>query len=83
MLVLARSKEEATGLMQAVETGKVEIAAIHDVEGSGFGQEQVQDVDVMELAVGNMDECRDVGTEIQQRMQFDGRLGFAEMSPGE
>ena len=76
-------EEEAAGLMQTVETGKVKIAAIHDVEGSGFGQEQIQDVDVMELAVGNMDECRDMGAEIQQSMQLDRRFGFAEMSPRE
>ena len=76
-------EEEAAGLMQAVETGEVEIAAIHDVEGSGFGQEQVQDVDVMELAVGNVNECRDMPAEIEQRMKLDRRFGFTEMGPRE
>ena len=76
-------EEEAAGLMQAVETGEVEIAAIHDVEGSGFGQEQVQDVEVMELAVGNVNECRDMTAEIEQRMKLDRRFGFTEMGPWE
>ena len=76
-------KEEAAGLMQAVETGEVEIAAIHDVEGSGLGQKQVQDVDVMELAVGNVNECRDMTAQIEERMKLDGRFGFAKMGPRE
>ena len=59
------------------------VTAIHDVEGSGLGQKQVQDVDVMELAVGNVNECRDMTTEIEQRMKLDRRLGFAKMGPRE
>ena len=67
--------------MQAVETGEVEIGAIHDVEGAGFGQEQVHDVDVVELAVGYVEESRDLAAQIKQGVKLDRRFGLSEMSP--
>ena len=69
--------------MQAVEAGEVEIGAIHDVESPGFGQEQVYDVDIMSLAVGDVDEGGDMAAQVEQGMQLHRRLGFAEMGPRE
>lgn len=36
----------------------------------------------MQFAVGDMDEGRDIATQIQQGVQFDGRLCGAEQDPG-
>lgn len=37
----------------------------------------------MDLAVGDLDESRDIATQIQQRMELNGGLGTAEISPWE
>ena len=41
--------------MEGVEAAKVQVAAVHDVEGAGFGQEQVQDLDIVQFPVGDVD----------------------------
>ena len=41
--------------MQPMPAGKVEIAAIHDVERAGFPDELVEDVDIMRTASGDND----------------------------
>jgi hypothetical protein len=47
--------EEAGGLMEAVEPLEVEVAAVHDVEGAGLGNQYIEDIDVVQFAVGNVD----------------------------
>src|SRR5271169_4438917 len=46
--------KETSGLMHAVETFEVEIPAIHYIESSCFGHEQIQNVDIVHLAVADM-----------------------------
>ena len=75
--------EEAAGLVQGVEAGEVQVGPVHDVEGAGLGQEQVHDLDVVELAIGDVDESRNTAAQVQQGMQLDRRLGLAEVGPRE
>ena len=74
-------KERAV-LMHEMESGKIEIGAIHDIEGAGFGNQDVEDVDIVQLSIGNVHECGDMATQVQQGMEFDRRLGLAERNPG-
>ena len=76
----ARDKE-ASRLVQAIEPFEVDVASVHDVEGAGLGQQQVQDIDVVQFAVADVQERRDVAAQIQQRVQLDGRLGRAKRCP--
>jgi hypothetical protein len=46
--------------MQPMEAGEIDVAAIHDVDGARFREQQVESVDVVQLAVRNVDEARDV-----------------------
>ena len=43
-VVLGAREEERSGLCQAIEALKVEIAAVHHVEGSGFGCDLIEEV---------------------------------------
>jgi hypothetical protein len=52
--------EESAGEMQSMEAGEIDVAAIHDVDGARFREQQVESVDVVQLAVRNVDEARDV-----------------------
>ena len=38
--------------MKNIEARKIEIATIHHIDGAGFGNEVVQDVDVVNMALG-------------------------------
>jgi len=73
--------EETARLMQAMQLGEVEIAAIHDVERPGFGNDLVENVHVVQLAIADVDEAGDVAAQVEQRMQLDRRLGRTKRSP--
>ena len=46
--------------MQPMEAGEIDVAAIHDIDGARFREQQVESMDVVQLAVRNVDEARDV-----------------------
>ena len=63
-----------------VQSFEVEKTSIQDFENLGLWQQLIEDVAFVPLAVGDMDETRDIPTRIEQRLEFDGRLGGAERS---
>ena len=63
-----------------VQSFEVEKTSIQDFENLGLWQQLIEDVAFVPLAVGDMDETRDIPTQIEQRLKFDGRLGGAERS---
>ena len=67
--------------MQVIKPLEVDIASVHDVEGAGLGQQQVENIDIVQLAVADVEERRDVAAQVQQRVQLDGRLGRAKRRP--
>jgi hypothetical protein len=75
--------EESCTQREPVKTPEIDVAAVHDVERAGFGIDLVKDVDVMHLAVGNANKCREIAVQVQQRVHFDGTLLLAELGPWE
>ena len=57
------------------------IDAVQQVKGSRLGGEHVQYVDLVGLAIADVDEARDRAAHVQQRVQLDGRLGRAKWRP--
>ena len=80
---LGARNEEGGTLMQAVQSGEVEIPAIHDVERAGFPSELVEDVHVVNAARGDNDDGGKVAVESQQCVEFDGGLVLTELGPRE
>lgn len=74
--------KEGQGFCQLVEPKEVEITTVYDVERADFQNQVVQNVDVVQLAVGNVDEGRDAAAKIEQGMQLDRPLGLSELCPG-
>ena len=74
--------EEGSDLVHQVQALEVQVGTVHDVDGSRFRGEDVEHVDVVELAVGNVHEARDGSAQVQQCVQFHGRLGGSEVGPG-
>ena len=56
---LGAGEEEGAGLMQGVQTLEIDAGAVHDVGGAGFENQQVEHVDIVQLAVGDVDEAGD------------------------
>ena len=80
---LCPSHKKCRGLMDFVQTRKVEIATIHNVDGSEFEDQPVEDVDIVNFSRGNDDDGRDVPMQIQKGVEFDRALAFSEFRPRE
>jgi hypothetical protein len=63
--------------MHRVQTCKVQIASIRDVDGPCFYWQDIENVDVCHLAVADMKDGGNGAPKIQQRVQLDSRLGGA------
>ena len=64
-----------------MESGKVQVAAIHDVKSACLQGDYVQDVDFVEFSVGDVDKAWDIAPKIQQRMETDSPLCIPEACP--
>jgi hypothetical protein len=73
--------EEGTRPMQHMQAREIDIAAIHDIGGAGLGQHEVESVNVVQLAVRDMDEARDAAAQIEQGVHLYRRLGGAKVRP--
>ena len=71
------------GLMHFVKSGKVQIAAIHHVEDTGFDGQEVQHVDLLHLALADMKEGRSGAAQMQQGVHFHRRLCRLKWCPAE
>src|SRR5664280_155380 len=75
------SDEEGTSLMQYIKAYEVDVAAIHDVDGARFGEQQIEGMNVVQLAVRDVNEARDVAAQIEQRVHLHRCLGGPKVRP--
>src|SRR5208283_157262 len=73
--------KEGHGLIDSVKPGEIEIAPIHEIEGTRFQEEIVENIDIVNFAMGNKDNGRNISMQIQKRVQFDSAFVFAELGP--
>ncbi len=73
--------EERPRLMQREQAAEIQIASIHHIERAGFDGQDIQHVDLVGLAVRDVNEGRNVPAQVEQRMQLDRCLGRAKRSP--
>jgi hypothetical protein len=80
-IVLGADDEGDLSLMQCLQSGEIEIAAIDDHDGTRRPPNHVENLYVVHLAGGDMDENGNGATQIDNRVGLDGRLGRAEVCP--
>ncbi len=73
--------EERLRPMQGMQSSKVEKATVHHLEASHLKGNLVEDVDLVQFAVGEMDKRRDIPAQIEQRVQLHSCLGLAKVRP--
>jgi len=74
-VVLGTSHEEGLRLVNHEQPCEVQVAPIHQVKRARLQHQRVHHIDLVRLAVGDVNETGDVAPQIQQRVQLDGRLG--------
>ena len=75
------SDKKGVGLMDGKQALKVQIPTVEQVVGPWLDAEQVQGVDLVCLAVGNVNERGDGATQIEQGMQLDRCFVRSERRP--
>src|SRR3989338_10841442 len=73
---LATDDKERLRLMQGEPASEVGEAAIHDVKAAGFGYQDVEHIDLVHLAVADVNEGWNIAAQIAQRMHLDGSFGL-------
>ena len=49
--------------MQRMKAGEIDIATIHNIDGTGFGEQQIERMHVGQFAVRHVNEARDVAAQ--------------------
>src|SRR3972149_7032022 len=80
---LGSGHEESGLLGKGIKAAKIDIGPIHDVKGTGFQGQFVQDTDVVNFSAGDADKPGNTAAQIHKCMDFDGSLVATELSPGE
>ncbi len=52
--------------MQGEKPFEVHIGPIHNIEGTRLRRQDIENIDVVQLAIGDMDKSRDIAAQIQQ-----------------
>ena len=78
---LGTGDEEGVGLMNHKQSLEIQIPAIEQVIGARLDVQQVQGVDLVGLAVADVNECGNRAAQVQQGVQFDSRLVRAKRCP--
>ncbi len=73
--------KEGIGLMNGEEPLEIEIASIEQVVGAGLDDQIVQGIDLVHLAVADMNKCGYGAAQIEQGVQFDGRFVCSKRRP--
>lgn len=76
------NKKEQT-LVHLVKPVEVNISAIHHTDSTGFDNQFIQDIDVMELGVGDRDKRWNAAPQIKEGMKFYTAFGEPQACPRE
>jgi len=80
---LGPDDKERLILMKSEEAAVIDVAAVEDIKTAGLGNEIVQNPHIVRFPLCNLDERGDRASQIEKGMEFDGRFGASENSPGE
>ena len=78
---LGTGDEESVGLMNHKQSLEIQVPAIEQVVRARLDVQQVQGVDLVRLAVADVNECGDGAAQVQQGVQFDSRFVGSKRCP--
>jgi hypothetical protein len=80
-VALCTGDKEAPCGVNGVKAFEIDVTPIHQVEGPGFDRQIVEHVDLVHLAIADIDKTGDVALQIEQGVKFDSGLGSTKWSP--
>lgn len=81
-VVFGADDEKGLGQSEAMEAGKIDKAAIHDVISARFQGQIVDGIDFVHGSFRNIDKTGNIAAQVQERVQLDGAFGVSELRPG-
>ena len=75
-------KERST-LREDIKAGKIQVTPIEDVKGARFGQQLIENIDVVYAGRSEMNKGRNAAAQVEEGMQLDRALAPPKASPGE
>ncbi len=78
LVAFGTGHKEGVGLMHLEQASKVDVASAHDVVRAWPQDQDLQNIDLVHLAIADLDKGRNRASEVQQDVQLDGCLGFAK-----
>ena len=78
---LGAGDKERASFVKSEKSLEIEVGTVHHIDRRGFRDHEIEHVDVVQFAVGNMYKARDIAAQVQQRMHFDCGLGAAKRCP--
>lgn len=76
-----KEHKETSRLIRPVPALEVDLAAIHDVESTDFGNQLIEDAHVVQLDVADGDKAGDIAAQIEQSVHLHCGFGGAERCP--
>src|SRR6202043_4013076 len=73
--------EECTCLMNYIKSAEIDIAAIHDIDGTGLRYHQIQRQGIAHFTIRNVNETGDWATQIKERVHLYPSFGRAKIRP--
>ena len=73
--------KECAGFVKAEESLEIQIGAIHHIDCRRLRNHQIKPIEVVQFAVGNMYNCRDISPQVQQRVHLGRCLGAPKRRP--
>ena len=78
---LGSGYKETACLVQPMQPGEVEITTVHDVERTCLGNNLVENIYIVQLAIADMNKAGNVAAQVEQCMQLDRCFGGTKRSP--
>jgi len=75
------NNEESAKILERMKALEIQISPVHDIKGPRLDGNQIEGMDVVQLAIADMDEAGYGAPQIQQRMQLDGPFGPSKLGP--
>jgi hypothetical protein len=67
--------------MQRIKPVEGEIGPVHEIEGSRFRNQQIENIDVVKSAIRDVNKTGNASADIEQRVEFDSSFGFSKTCP--
>src|SRR5215813_7728143 len=75
------SNKESTGLMDPIQSSKMQISTVEQISGAGFPDQFIHDAGIVDAAAGDDHHSGNIAAQVEQRMELHCGFAASELSP--